>query len=261
MRRFAFLYVALTVVLVSGCATTSPTSGLSANQLRVLGEKALIAHNTGAALEFLTEAEHMRSGDATIEYDLALAYNQRGFKTQAFEHIKKALRIKPDYPQALNTIGYMYATSGQFDLARAAFEKALNNPFYQTPEIAAFNLGRLYGERGDYGKALSYYRQAAKLDPKYGQAWYRIGRILERTGKNDQARLAYERALSASPDLAEACLRLGIMSYRAGDIREAAGYFSQVERLTPINSELANQAQEYIQKINTPNGLERPAMR
>lgn len=257
MRRLWFLYLALMVALLSGCATTAPQSGVAGDQLKNLGEKALLAHDAATSLRYLTEAEHKQPHDASIEYDLALAYNQRGFKAQALEHIKMALKIKPDYPEALNTIGYIYATNGQFDPARAAFEKAMNDPFYQTPQIAAFNLGRLYEERGDYTNALPYYRQAVKLHPDYAQAWLRIGRILERTGKNEEARLAYEKALRESSDLAEAHLRLGIMSYRAGDFKEAAGSFGQVERIAP-NSELATEAQKYLEKLNNRKPALRP---
>ncbi|MGC8492343.1 MAG: tetratricopeptide repeat protein [Syntrophobacteraceae bacterium] len=252
MRRLWFLYLAFAVALLSGCATTSQQSPrLSADQLKSLGEKALSANDTGASLRFLTEAERERPHDAGIEYDLALAYNQRGFKDQALQHIKKALEIKPDYPEALNTIGYMYAVNGQFDLAKDSFTKALNDPFYQTPQIPAYNLGRLYEDRGDYTNALAYYRQAVKLAPGYAQAWYEIGRVLERTGKNDEARNAYEKAVQESSDMPQAWLRLGIMSYRAGDFKSAAGAFGQVQRAAP-GSALANEAQKYLQKINTP---------
>ncbi len=250
MRRLSFLFVAFMVALASGCATTSTTrSPYSGEQLKNLGEKALSANDMAASLKYLTAAEQQRPRDASIEYDLALAYNQRGFKDQALQHIQKALEIKPDYPEALNTEGYIYATSGRFDLARADFLKAMNDPIYQTPQLAALNLGRLYEDRGDYQSALSYYRQAAKLKPDYAQAWLQAGKVLERTGRNDEAKSAYETALRASPDMAEAWLRLGVMSYNAGDIKEAAGSFAQVQRLVP-DTDLANQAQDYLQKIN-----------
>ncbi len=257
MRRLSLLCVALVATLASGCATTSQRTGYTADQLKSLGEKALLAHDTPTALKFLSEAENRRPDDAAIEYDLALAYSQRGFEARALQHIKKALKIKPDYPEALNTLGYMYATRGKFDLARAAFEKALNDPFYQTPQIAALNLGELYERRGDSRKALSYYKQAVKLDPQSAEAWYRIGRISEKAGNNDEARHAYETAVQDSPNMAEAYLRLGIMSYRAGHLKDAAGSFSEVERIAP-DTDPADEAQRYLEKINNPLNPSKP---
>ena len=146
----------------------------------------------------------------------------------------------------------MYATAGRFDLAKVAFEKAMNDPFYQTPQIAALNLGELYEKRGDTTNAMSYYRQAVKLDPNYAEAWYRMGTILEQYGKNDEAKRAYETAAHEAPEMAEPNLRLGIMSYRAGDLRNAAAYFGLVERLAPFNSDTANEARKYLEMINNP---------
>ncbi|MDR3568704.1 MAG: tetratricopeptide repeat protein [Syntrophobacteraceae bacterium] len=259
MRRLSLLLVACIVALSSGCATGSQRSQYSADQLKSLGEKALMAHETATSLKFLTEALRQRPHDASIEYDLALAYNQRGFQGEAIRHIQRALTIKPDYPEALNAMGYMYAMTGQFDLAKAAFVKALNDPFYQTPQIAALNLGELYQKRGDSSQALAYYRQAVKLDAHYAQAWYRIGRILEQTGKNEQARIAYETAVRDSPELAQAHLRLGVMSYLAGDYKDAAGSFGLVERIAPLNSEVAGEARKYLEKINRPGPATNPS--
>ncbi len=256
MRRLSLFYVALVaMVLTSGCATTRRKTEFTADQLRSLGEKALIAHDAAASLKFLTMAEKKLPNDAVIQYDLGLAYNERGFDTQAFEHVQKALKIKPDYPEALNTLGFMYATRGQFDLARQAFEKSMNDPFYQTPQIPAFNLGQIYQKRGDNQTALFYYRKAVKLNSHYAEAWYQIGKILEQTGSNDEARQAYQTAVQESPEMAEAFLQLGIMSFRAHKIREAAGFFSQVERVAP-NSASATKAQGYLDRINSP----RPAV-
>jgi type IV pilus assembly protein PilF len=257
MKRLSVLYVALIAALLSGCATTPRQRGFTADQLKTLGEKALLAQDAPSSLKYLTEAEKKQPNDASIQYDLGLAYNLRGFDAQALEHIQKALKIKPDYPEALNTLGYMYATGGQFDLAKEAFEKAMNNPFYQTPQMAALNLGELYEKRGDSRMALAYYRKAVKLDAHYAQAWFRVGKMLEKTGSNEEAKQAYETAVRESPEMAEAYLRLGIIDYNAGAIKEAAGSFSQVERLAP-NTKLGAEAQSYMEKINNSEPVATP---
>ena len=140
---------------------------------------------------------------------------------KALSHFQKALKIKPDYPEALNAIGSIYAKRGQVELARQAFQKALDDPFYKTPEIAAYNIGRLYEKKDDLDRALTYYQQAVKFNPQFGMAWLRIGRILEQLNRTDEARHAYGNAVKGSPDLAEAHLRYGIMSYQAGDMEAA----------------------------------------
>jgi len=248
MRRIVLLYAAF-FVLISGCATTPPQPQHPASQLQDLGERCLAAGETASALKYLTEAEQKEPNDASIQYDLGLAYDQRGLQDKALFHLQKALKIKPAYPEALNTMGYIYATRGQFELARGAFQKALEDPFYKTPQYAAFNLGRLYEKNGDLERGLSYYQQAVKFDPKYGMAWVKMGQVLEQLGRTDEARHAYGNAVRTSPDLAEAQLRFGILSYLAGDLEEALHSLSLVGQIAP-NTDLADEARKYLDKID-----------
>lgn len=248
MRRLALLCVAF-LVAISGCATTSRKPTRSAAQLQDLGEKCMAAGETARALEYLTQAGELKHNDAVIEYDLALAYDQRGLKDKALLHLQNALKIRPVYPEALNTMGYIYATNGQFELARGAFEKAIADPFYKTPQFAVYNLGRLYERNGDIERALSYYQQAVKLDQRYGIAWLRIGQIQEQLHRTDEARHAYGNAVRESPDLAEAHLRFGILSYSTGDLQAALRSLSRVREIAP-NTDMADEARKYLVKIN-----------
>jgi Flp pilus assembly protein TadD len=214
-----------------------------------MGEKCLAAAETASALKYLTEAAEKKPNDATIEYDLALAYDQRELEDKALSHLQNALKIKPAYPEALNTEGYIYAKRGQVELARGAFQKALDDPFYKTPQFAAYNLGRLYEKNGDIERALLYYQQAVKFDEHYGLAWLRSGQVLEQLRRSDEARHAYGNAVRASPDLVEANLRFGILSYLSGDFEAAFRSLSRVGDIAP-NTDMADEARKYLAKVN-----------
>ncbi len=248
MRRLALLCVAFLVV-ISGCAVTSKQPTRSTAQFQDLGEKCLAAGETANALKYLTDVSEKNPDDPVIEYDLALAYDQRGLKDQSLSHLQKALKIRPAYPEANNMMGYIYATRGQFELARGAFQKALDDPFYKTPQFAAYNLGRLYEKNGDIEKALTYYQQAVKFDERYGLAWLRTGQILEQLSRRDDARHAYGSAVRASPDLAEAHLHFGILSYMAKDSEAAFHSLSRVGEIAP-NTDMADEARKYLEKLN-----------
>ena len=138
MRRPALLSFAFFLV-ISGCAgttTTKNTPAYSATQLQNMGENYLAASDTASALQYLTEAEQKSPNNPVIQYDLGLAYDQRDLPDNAMSHFEKALKIKPDYSEALNAIGSVYAKRGQVEQARQAFQKAMDNPFYKTPEIS-----------------------------------------------------------------------------------------------------------------------------
>ena len=250
MRRPALLYFAFLMV-ISGCAGTNTTKqpDYSARQLQNMGENYLSGADTANALQYLTQAEQKNPNDPVIQYDLGLAYDQRGMPDKALSHFEKALKLKPDYPEALNATGSIYAKRGQVELARQAFQKAMDNPFYKTPEIAAYNIGRLYEKKDDLERALTNYQQAVKFNPQFGMAWLRIGHILEQLNRADEARHAYGNAVKASPDLAEAHLRYGIMSYQAGDMEAALSSLSRVGKLVP-NTDMADEARRYLEKLN-----------
>ncbi|MCE5336420.1 MAG: tetratricopeptide repeat protein [Desulfobacteraceae bacterium] len=228
----------------------------TARQLQEMGEKYLTAGDTPNALKCLTDADRKRPGDPVLQYDLGLAYNQRGLSDKALFYLQNALKIKPVYPEALNAIGTVYAERGQNELAQEAFQKALDDPFYRTPGLAAYNLGRLYEKKGDPERALTLYQQAVKFEAGYGIAWYRIGQILETMRRGDEARHAYGKAVAASPDLAEAHVRYGIMSYQAGDMEAAIFSLTRVGKIAP-NTPMADEARGYLEKLRgvTPGRL------
>ena len=142
-----------------------------------MGEKFLAARDLGQALKYLTLAEKRRPNDPVIQYDLGLAYYERGLRSDALTHLKKALALKPDYPEAENALGRYYAEQGQYDQAQHAFQKALADPFYTTPQLALYNLGLVYEKKGDPEAALKQYQEAVRLQPNYGVAYYRMGQI------------------------------------------------------------------------------------
>lgn len=248
MKRLGLLFIVLAFVF-TGCASTGSTGKeLSLKQLKDMGEKYIAAGDTANALKYLTEAEQKKPDDPLVQYDLGLAYNQRGLPDKAIVHYQQALKIKPVYPEASNALGAAYADRGQIELAQESFQKALNDPFYQTPQYSAFNLAKLYETKGDSERALTMYEQAVKFEPAYGIAWYRMGLILETLHRGDEARKAYGKAVASTPDLAEAHLRYGVMSYQAGNMESAIFSLSRVVKLAP-SSTIADEARRYLGKF------------
>jgi len=252
MRRPALLYFAF-IMVIAGCAGTGTNTAkqpdYSARQLQNMGENYLSGGDTANALQYLTQAEQKSPNDPVIQYDLGLAYDQRELPDKALAHFEKALKIKPDYPEALNAIGSIYAKRGQIEPARQAFQKAMDNPFYKTPQMAAYNIGRLYEKKDDLEKALTNYQLAVKFDPQFWMAWLRMGHIQEQLSRTDEARHSYGNAVKATPELAEAQLRYGIMSYQVGDTDAAISSLTRVGRLVP-NTDMADEARRYLEKLS-----------
>ncbi len=227
-----------------------PSDNYSDYQLQQMGEKFLAARDLGQALKYLSLAEKRRPSDAVIQYDLGLAYYERGLKNEALNHLKKALSLKPDYPEAENALGRYYAEQGQLDQALWCFERAIANPFYATPQLALYNLGLIYEKKGDPDAALKQYQEAVRLQRNYGPAYYRMGLLLEEFRRADEAREAYGYAVEFAPNLVEAQYRYGVMSYTAGELENAFYSLNRVVKLAP-RSTMAEDARKYLERLQT----------
>jgi type IV pilus assembly protein PilF len=249
MKHLCVLF-AMLLLISSGCATLNrdPSDNYTTSQLQQTGERFMGAGDLGQALKYLSLAEKRQPNSAVIQYDLGLAYYERGLKLDAFNHLKKALALKPDYAEAENALGRYYAEQGQVDQAQWCFERALANPFYTTPQLALYNLGLIYEKKGDPETALKQYQEAVRLKRDYGPAYYRIGLLLEQMRRADAAREAYGNAIEFSPDLVEAQYRYGVMSYSAGELENAFYSLNRVVKLAP-HSTMAEDAWKYLDRL------------
>ena len=249
MKRLHALFIVL-LFITAGCATLNrdPSENYSTSQLQQMGERFMGAGDLGQALKYLTMAEKREPNAAIIQYDLGLAYYERGLKQEAFNHLKKALALKPDYAEAENALGRYYAEQGQLDQAQWCFEKAIANPFYTTPQLALYNLGLVYEKKDDPEAALKQYQEAVRLKRDYAPAYYRIVQLLEQSRRADEAREAYGNAVEFAPDLVVAQYRYGVMSYTAGELENAFYSLNRVVKLAP-HSTMAEDARKYLERL------------
>jgi len=111
---------------------------------------------------------------------------------QAAVVLEHALAILPDYPAALNYIGYTYAFDGDFEKAFAAMDRYVAlvpnepNPHDSYGEILRMD--------GKFDAALEQYRTSVRMDPNFGSE-VGIADTLALMGKEQDARSEYERAI------------------------------------------------------------------
>lgn len=249
-----WLFGCLAACFLVACATTQESrlspevASHDVAKLQKIGEDHLAAGNYALALKYLTAAEEKGNNTPELYYDLALAYRGRGFEEKAFAYLKKAISLKPDYPEAHNALGALLAEKGLVDEAAKEFLLALQNPFYETPHYAAYNLGNLYYRQGNYAKAEEYFRQALQLAPNYAQAHLQLGRVLENRGDKKGAFEEYKDAVAYAPQWAEAHFHYGRLCNQFGDYLCARYSFEQVLKLAP-DSEMASAAKNYLKEL------------
>jgi len=158
------------------------------------------------SLNHLTVAEVIARATATnrlthsFYFQLGSAYERNHKFKEAEGHFRKALELSPDFAEALNYLGYMWAERGEnLDEARAMIEKALK----QEPKNAAFldSLGWVFFKLGKPREALAPTLQAIELNEEPDATLYdHLGDIYAALNKPDKAREAWQKSIAIEPN-------------------------------------------------------------
>lgn len=98
----------------------------------------------------------------------------------------------PLEPAALELLADVHRTLGQWELARSLYAQVLE----REPANAAvlLNLGGYFFRKGDFGRAVDYYRKAAEATPESAAAYYNLSMAFSDNYLFDDAREALDRA-------------------------------------------------------------------
>jgi tetratricopeptide (TPR) repeat protein len=152
----------------------------------------LISHHGDA---FAQEGK-MITGDTyarTISFGSALS-KQNAAPPLATEEL-----LKGDMLSAMehNERGIRYSEKGQYDLALAEFNKALE--IYPLSVEIYNNRGITYSIRGDYDRAIADFTKAVKLNPNAAKTYYNRGITYAAKGQVNNALLDIEKCLELDP--------------------------------------------------------------
>jgi Tfp pilus assembly protein PilF len=191
-------------------------------------------------------------------YMLGMVYFNLADFRKAEQYLQDALDQNTFFTDAHNALGMVYQEMGQGDRAIAEWQIVLQDKSYPTPEVAAFNIGKVYNERGSFEQAAVYFRRAASASPKWARSWYALGLAQEELGNLEDGKSSYEKAIEAydstSPTLFKVHYRLGLVCYKLGYNVCSRENFEKVRELRPESPE-GKRAREFLEIIDEPNPL------
>jgi hypothetical protein len=125
-----------------------------------------------------TERIKREPGNPAFELELGKALGSLGQQREAFEHLARAIEIKPELAEAHHYIGIIYFERRLLPAAREAFEQALAlDPKLQRNRFA---LAMVAVAEGDLDEAEKHLEQAVELNPADSLARQRLEEVRRR---------------------------------------------------------------------------------
>lgn len=255
-RRFAWLrLMALIAVLVlSACATSGGTAGSSGsstnNRAAVranpenpktkaaslytdLGQKYMAQGKLEVALENLNKALAADPNHADAHTVVGLLYERIGDNTQAESHYRRAAQLRPKAGNENNNYGAFLCKLGRFDEASGYFEKAVADPFYQTPGVALTNAGTCAIKGGKFDAAERDLSAALERSPDNPEALFQMASVLYRKDAFFRARAFIQRYEAVGQASAESLLLGRNIELRLGNGNAAQDYTKRLRERFP----------------------------
>jgi tetratricopeptide (TPR) repeat protein len=214
--------------------------------LHLLG---LVAHQQGdhgRAVELIARAVAGNPANAVYRANLAEVYRALGRLDQAVACACTALRLRPDFAEAANTLGLALLAQNQTQAAAEQFRTALRlQPGFA---LACLNLGNALRLLGDSAGALAHFRQAVEIDPSFAEGHSNLGQLLLEQKQPHEALEHCRQAVRLRPQFAEAHGNLGNALRALGMLEEAKQCYTEGLRLNPNLAMLYNNIAQALQE-------------
>jgi tetratricopeptide (TPR) repeat protein len=182
------------------------------------------------ALRFATTAVGIRPQSAGAHYQLGFMLAAKGHADEAVAAYRKAIRLKPDFALAYNSLGGVLCDGKRdYDGAIKVLRKAVR--LKKDYALAHYNLGNALFRKGQLNEALAAYREALRVKNDFAEAHLNLGAALEKTGATDEAIVEYREALRLKKDLPTAYYNLGSALMDKRQLDEAIAMFRDALRL------------------------------
>ena len=161
-------------------------------------------------------------------------------------HLKKAIELYDNFPQAYTTLGAAYVEQKKFAEAQTVLEKAIQ---LDPKAVGAYiELGAALNQLKDYPGAVTALNKGLELNPDVPAADYELAKAYMAQQQWQNAEAPLRKALAAQPDLAGAHVMLGNVLLKKGDGPGALSEFQAYLKLDP-NGPMAPGVRDIIPKI------------
>ncbi|KAK6196139.1 hypothetical protein SNE40_001423 [Patella caerulea] len=193
-------------------------------------------------MDLFEAGEKVCPKNAKVHYNIGKLHADKGNDTYAVERYSLAIKLNPDYDQAMNNLANILKEQGHTMEAEQLLLKAVKI----RPEFAAawMNLGIVQAQLNKNESSERSYLQALKHRRKYPDCFYNLGNLYLGLGRNIEALRAWRNATIIKPTHVNAWTNTLILLDTMGDFKTAVAVGKEVLKVLPrepqIQFNLAN---------------------
>ncbi|MGF1644078.1 MAG: type IV pilus biogenesis/stability protein PilW [Thiotrichales bacterium] len=246
MKRFAIGSIALIVLAAgTGCAMLDPVTSTRNAQVAEINTKLGLDYlqngNLNLAKSKLDRALTEDPLSSQVRWANALLEERLGDNAKAEAHYREAVRLNPTDSEALNFFGVFLCRQSNVTEALDAFDRAVRNPLYPTPEYAYTNAGICAAQNGYPAQADAYFRSALEKNPIYAMALYHMALLSYNEQRYLPARAYRQRLEQAMNEVDPRVLWLcAVTERRLGNLDEAHRCEDRLKREFPTSEEASS---------------------
>ena len=207
------------------------------------------------------DAEDVEDIDSDDSIDVVRDFScEEDTMGQAISLYERAVAVSPGCSEALYNLGVIYGERGEVDKAIFAYRSAIN----ANPRCAEAhnNLGVLYRGKGLMGLALHCYEAAVQAQPNFPQALNNLAVMYTQQGRASEALDLLRAAIMVDPGYAEAWNNLGVLQRDVGDAEDAVESYKKCVALGSASGESGhrNAGQNLLLGLNYIHDGNEPAI-
>lgn len=174
--------------------------------------------------------------NAKVHYNIGKLHADAGHAPEALAAYREAVRLHPDYAQAVNNLGNLLKEQGQLQEAHSLLEHAVK----ADPKFAAawMNLGIVKADLNLVREAEDCYLEAIRHRRNYPDAWYNLGNLHLKRKMYVNATQAWRNAIGLKSTHAGAWHNLALAQEETNQLQEAKKTLHQGLKILPKSFDL-----------------------
>jgi len=200
-----------------------------------LGQRYMQQGKLELARENLQRALEHDANSADAHTVMAVLMEHIGHTKEAGEHYARAAELAPKSGATNNNYGQFLCATGRYAEAQKYFTRAMDDPFYQTPDVLYTNAGAclLNNDPHQVDQAESYFRRALEANPNNSVALYSLAKTLYAKDDFFHARAFIQRFEALGQPNADALLLAHNIEIKMGHNDGAREYTQRLREQFP----------------------------